>query len=74
MMLMDPLTEALTEKKERISLSISKELLSQIDLMRGLIPRSALIEAILRWALENPQLPDLYRLMNAYRGAPPSSS
>lgn len=53
--------------KERISLSISRELLEAIDLMRGLIPRSALIEAILRWALSHQEFPDLYRLMNAYR-------
>ena len=37
--------------KARVSISISQELLEAIDLLRGVIPRSFLIEAILRWAI-----------------------
>jgi len=39
--------------KTRISLSIDEKLIKQIDTIRGLIPRSALIEALLRCALRD---------------------
>lgn len=42
--------------KTRISISIDEELLKEIDLLRGMVPRSAIIEALLRIALQ--QLPD----------------
>jgi len=56
------------KRRARVSITLDREILEAIDLMRGLIPRSSIIEAILRWALSHPQLPDLYRLMNARRG------
>ena len=40
-----------SHKKVRVSLSLSRELVEEIDAMRGLIPRSTLVEALLQIAL-----------------------
>jgi len=53
--------------KKRVSLSIDEELLQEIDLLRGLVPRSAIIEALLRMALQ--QLPDDLYLQDLEREA-----
>jgi len=42
--------------KKRVSICLDEDLLKEIDLLRGMVPRSALIEALLRIALQ--QLPD----------------
>ena len=38
-------------RKVRVSLSLSRELVEEIDALRGLIPRSAIVEALLQIAL-----------------------
>ena len=38
-------------RKVRVSLSLSRGLVEEIDAMRGLIPRSAIVEALLQLAL-----------------------
>jgi len=40
-----------SHKKVRVSLSLSRGLVEEIDAMRGLIPRSAIVEALLQLAL-----------------------
>jgi len=40
-----------SRKKVRVSLSLSRELVEEIDALRGLIPRSAIVEALLQIAL-----------------------
>ncbi len=39
------------KRKVRVSLSLSRELVEEIDATRGLIPRSTLVEALLQLAL-----------------------
>jgi len=40
-----------SHRKVRVSLSLSRGLVEEIDAMRGLIPRSAIVEALLQLAL-----------------------
>ena len=46
-----------SHKKVRVSLSLSRELVEEIDTLRGLIPRSAIVEALLKITLRRVRRP-----------------